>query len=408
VAEVAATLGVGAVLQGSVRRVGNRVRIVAQLEDAETSRQLWADSYDHDLTDIFQIQCDVALQIAAALRAELTPGERLRMGREPTTDLQAWRLYVLGRHQLNQYTAASIRKALDYFEEAVERDPGFALAHAGIARAYVELVVGQDAGTVPPAEALARGRAAASRALVTGGALGEAHAVEGLVLFVADRNWGAAEDHFRIALDLSPNAADVHAHYAWLCWSLGRYAEAEELARHANELDPLAHRSDLATVYLRAGRFDEALREAERIIEFDPGFARGYSARGWALIRKGDLACGLADIEKAVELTGGSSLFLCQLGQAYAESGRRDDALAILERLEAPGTTVAPYHLAYLHAGLGNAERALDLLEQAAEEGGGGIYGVAGSFLFQSLHGHPRFTTLLHRLNLEGAPAAVA
>jgi serine/threonine-protein kinase len=407
VAEVAAALGVGAVLQGTVRRAGNRVRIVAQLEDAESGRRLWAETYDRDLGDLFRLQSEVALQIAAALRAELSAGERSRIGREPTADLGAWQLYLQGRHQLSQYTDSTTFRAIEYFERALERDPGFALAHAGVARAYVELVVGQDTSVLPAEEALVRARAAAARALAADGTLGEAHAVRALISFVGDRDWKAAEDSFRLALELSPGSADVRAHYGWLCTSLGRWAEAEELTRRATELDPLAHRSDVANVYLRAGRFEDARREAEHIIEFDAGFARGHSTLGWALLRLGDTARGLAELRRAAELSPGSSLFLGQLGEALAEAGQEAEAREILARLEAgkDGRPASPYHRAYVHTGLGEHERALDLLEQAARDHEGGIYGVRGSFLFTPLHRHPRFATLLRSLNLEGAPA---
>ncbi|HJS47155.1 MAG TPA: tetratricopeptide repeat protein, partial [Gemmatimonadales bacterium] len=402
VAEVAAALGVGAVLQGSVRRAGQRVRIVAQLEDADGGRRLWAETYDRNLGDVFAIQSEVALQIAAALRAELSLDERSRIGREPTADLGAWQLYLQGRHQLSNYTDATTLRAIGYFERALERDPGFALAHAGVARAYVELVVGQDTSVMPPGEAMARARAAAAKALAADGALGEAHGVLALVRFVGDRDWAGAEEEFRLALELSPGGADVYGHYGWLCTAIGRYDEAERLARRAQELDPLAHRSDLANVYLRAGRFEEARREGERIIEFDPAFSRGHSTLGWALLRLGRAEEGLAEIRKAAELAGGGSLFPGQLGAALGELGRHDEARAILARLEGGdgGRPSSPYHRAYVHTGLGEFDRALDLLEEAEREHTGGIYGIRGSFLFSALRDHPRFQALLRRLNV--------
>ncbi|HSE27338.1 MAG TPA: protein kinase [Gemmatimonadales bacterium] len=407
VAEVAAALGVGAVLQGSVRRAGSRVRVVAQLDDAESGRRLWAETYDRDLTDLFELQSEVALQIAAALRAELSPGERSRIGRGPTSDLGAWQLYLQGRHLLSNYTDSSSFRAIDYFERALVRDPGFALAHAGLARAYIEVMIGQDTSALAPEESLSRARAAAARALAADATLGEAHAVLALIRFVGDRDWAGAEEEFRLALELSPGSADVHAHYGWLCTSLERYPEAERLTRRAQELDPLAYRTDVVSVLMRAGRYEDARREAERVIEFDPGFARGHSVHGWALIRLGEAEAGVAALRKAVALSEGSSLFLGQLGEALAETGQVGEAREILARLEQPGggRPTSPYHRAYVYTGLGEHERALDLLEQAEREHEGGIYGVAGSFLFRSLRGHPRFTALLRRLNIEGAPA---
>ena len=401
--EIAATLGVTSLLEGSVRRAGDRVRIVAQLIDAETDAHLWAETYDRQLTDIFAIQSDVALQIAAALKAELSPDERTRICREPTRDLLAYQLYVQGRHWLSQYhTEAALFKAVGYFEQALASDPGYALAHAGIALAYIEFVISQGGGRMNPEVASARARDAAARALELDGHLAEAHGVMALLRLVWDFDWTGAEAELKLALELKPGSADTYDHYGWLCWALGRHDEALALVRRAQELDPLVHRSDVASALLRAGQYEEAAQAAVRMIEFDPEYPRSYALLGWAYMKLGRHDEGLAELERSARLVPGDTMFLGQLGQAYALAGRAEMAREILRQLEELSSQrhVSPYHLAYVHTGLNDLDRAMDCLEQAFAERSGSIYGIKGSFLFGPLQKHPRFTALLRKMNL--------
>jgi len=400
--EIAAKLQVATLLEGSVRRAGDRVRIVAQLIDTETDRHLWTETYDRQLTDIFAIQADVALQIAAALQAELSPDERTRIEREPTRDLEAYQLYLQGRHWVSRYTVEGIRKGIEYLEQAIAHDPQYALAHAGLALAWTHLGVDPGGGAVQPAVAYQRAKAAVTTALALDGGLGEAHAVLGLLKFVCDFDWAGAEDEFRLALELSPGSADTYDHYGWLCAALGRYDEAIAMVKRAQELDPLAHGSDVASTLLRAGRYEDAARAAARVIEFDPRAPRGHSTLGWANLKMGRHAEGLAELEHAVALDPGNTLFLAQLGQAFAEVGRVADARAVLRQLEQMSTQrdVSPYHLAYVYVGLGEQDAALDALERAFVERAGAVYGIKSSFLFTPLHSHPRFVALLRKMNL--------
>jgi serine/threonine-protein kinase len=187
-----------------------------------------------------------------------------------------------------------------------------------------------------------------------------------------------------------------------MCAALGRHDEATAMGRRAQELDPLAHRSDYATSLMRAGRIPEALEEAQRAAEFDPDYDRLRATLGWALIRSGRPTEGIGELEKAVSLSPDSAAWLAQLAQAYAETGRTDDARALLSRLADMSTRghVSPYHLAYVHTGLGEYDRAMDWLERAYAERAGAIYGIKGSFLFAALRPHPRFVALLEKLNL--------
>ncbi|MGH9258895.1 MAG: protein kinase domain-containing protein, partial [Acidimicrobiales bacterium] len=285
--EIAARLAVGTLLEGSVRRVGDRVRIVAQLIDAETDQHLWAETYDRQLTDLFVIQTDVALHIAAALKAELSPDEQTRIHREPTRDLEAYRLYLQGRHAFSRYTAEGIHAGMEYFQQAIARDPDYALAHAAIGQAYAHLGIQQGGGTAEPEAPFRRAKEAVTQALALDGTLGEAHAVLALLKLVCDFDWMGSEEEFKRALELSPGSADTYDYYGWLCSALGRYDEALAMVTRARELDPLAHRSDVASTLLRAGRYDEAVQAATRVVQFDPALPQGHSTLGWAYLKTG-------------------------------------------------------------------------------------------------------------------------
>jgi TolB-like protein/Tfp pilus assembly protein PilF len=400
--ELRRRFGASAALRGSVRRAGDRVRVVAEVLSTESTEHLWAETYDRRLTDIFEIQADLALRIGAALRAELTPDERRRIGRQPTRDLAAYQLYLRGRFSLSRYTGEGVRQAIREFERAIAIDAHFALAHAGLARAYAE-VVSEGVDPLTPAAAYDIAMEAARRALALDQDLGEAHAVVGLLMFTRDFDWRGAEREFQRALELSPGCADVYDYYGWMCQAQERNDDAIRLLRTARELDPLAHPTDFGAILLRAGHYAEALQAATEAIEYDPGIARGHSLLGWALLRTGRTAEGLEALERAVALSPESTLFLGQLGQAYAVAGRTEDARRALARMHevAHRRYVSPYHFAYVHTGLGENDLAIDWLERAVHDRVPGVHGVKGSFLFQSLRDEPRFLALLRSMNLD-------
>ena len=397
--EIAGRLHASVILDGSVRRAGDRVRIVAQLIDADTDQHLWAETYDRQLTDIFAIQSDVALQIAAALDAALSPEERTRIRREPTTSVEAYQFYLQGRHCLVRYTEEGMRKAIGYFERAIECDPDYALAYASIAYANEELVT---IGIVQPDVAFRAAQAAVDRALAIDSGLAEAHTSLAQLRMLRDFDWTGAETEFRRALALSPGSADTWDLYGRMCAILGRFDEAIEMGRRAYDLDPLAHRSDIATTLIRAGRFEEALAAATRALELDPRYDRAQATLGWALFFCGRVDEAIASLRTTVRLSGGKTAWLAQLGQALAMAGQVDEARGIRDRIvdRSRAEHVSPYHLAYVYTGLGEHERALDELERAYEERAGAIAGIKSSFLFTALRGHPRFVALLRKMNL--------
>jgi TolB-like protein/Flp pilus assembly protein TadD len=408
--DIGARLGVRALLDGSIRRAGTRVRIVAQLIDAPTESPLWSHTYDRELTDMFGVQAEVADEIARALEAELTSGERARLHRKATGNVAAYQLYLKGRHCLLKYTADGVRQSFAFLEQALAVDSHFALAHAWMALAHVISGPGYGGPAVDSRESYRLARAAAEQALAIDPDLGEAHGALGFVQLVLDFDWTGSERAFRRALELTPGSDLMWSAYGLLLSALERYDEAIAAYRRAQQLDPLTavHSSTLAAMLIRAGRLDEALEESRRLIDLQPDFPMARSTLGWALLKRGQADAGLAEMERAVALAPGNTMLLGQLGHAYAVAGRTEDARRILERFgELAGTRkVSSYHLAYVHAGLGEQEAAIDCLEQAYEERAGGIYAVTGSFLFIELAPHPRFVALLRRMNLRDRTSA--
>ena len=396
--EIGATLEATTILEGSVRRAANRVRIVGQLIDVASDHHLWTATYDRELTDIFAIQEDVALQIAAALRTTLTLDERTRIGKEPTASLEAYELYLQGRHRYIRFTASGMREGIEYFERAIGVDPKYALAYVGLALAYSELA---ETGIMPSEEGRRLSKDAALRAIQLDPELGEAHCVLAVAKFMGAFDWAGAEQSFKRSLELTPGNADAYDLYGRLCSSMCRFDEAITLQTRAYELDPIAHRNDMATAQLRAGLYEDARRTAQRSIDGDQS-SRGYATLAWTYAKQGQYNPAIQYLQRAVSLSPDSSLWLAQLGQVQAMAGNIAEARTILRRLEetAGQRFVSPYHLAYVHTGLGEYDRAIDYLERAYEDRAGAIYGIRGSFLFTPLHDHPRFTALLRKMNL--------
>ncbi|MFV2006971.1 MAG: protein kinase [Longimicrobiales bacterium] len=405
---IGAALGVGTVLEGSVRRVGDRVRIVAQLIDAETDGHLWTETYDRELTDVFAIQSDVAFHIADALEAELSADERVRIEREPTEDPKAYNLYLQGRHCLLKYTLEGIRQGIEFLEQAIAADTDYAQAYTAMAFAYVQLglgYVGYGEGSLRPEESYSKAKQAAATAFELDDSLDEAYLMLGVVKFMYEFDWTGAEQDLRRAVELNPNGAMTQDFYGLLLAAQERHEESIAARRRAKELDPLTavHSSDLATALLRAGRYVDALEEARRLTELEPEWPLGHAALGWAYVKKGMLDEGLAALEKAVALSPHSTMLLAQLGQAYGVAGKPERGREVLRQLEERSRQrhVPSYHLAYVYTGLGEHDKAVDALEQAYEDRVGGVYGIKGSFLFTPLRPHPRFRALLKKMNLE-------
>lgn len=397
--DIGATLGAATILDGSIRYAGDRVRIVAKLIDPETGRHLWADTYDRQLTDIFAIQTEVAIHIAQALKAELSRDEQVRVHKPPTKDILAYQLFLQGREWFIKYTPDTLARAIEYFERAIARDPSFALAFAHLSMAYIELA---ENGVIGPDVSYKRAADAAATAIRLDPDLGAAHCTMGYLKTVLEFDWASAEREFQLALELRPSNADAFDLYGRLCAAHERYDEAVAMHQRANELDPLAHRLDVVTTLLRAGRYDQAVLRAEVAVELDPDYDRARATLGWAYFLSGRADAGLAQLERAVSASPNSTLWLGQLGHAYALAGHTEKALEIVDELEKRARTgyVSPFHFAYVYVGLGDHDRALDWLERAVAEHAGSAYSIKGSFLFTPLRAHRRFRALLRQMKL--------
>jgi serine/threonine-protein kinase len=393
--EIAERLDVSNVLEGSVRRAGDRVRVVVQLVEASCDRTLWAETYDRKLDDIFAIQSEIAVAIASALRSELTKDEKERIDKEPTNNVEAYTHFLRGRQLLTTWYERSMMRSLEQFERAIELDPSFALAHAELAHAYCEL---GELGDLDGQVAYPRAQASAARALTLDPELAEGYMARGYVKVLHEYDWAGAEADFRRALELKPGYADAYDIYGRMCGALGRFDEGVALQERAFELDPVTHRTDVATSLLRAGRPIEAEAAARRSLALDPAYARAIATLGWALFRQGKVDEGLRSLERAVELAPGETIWEGQLGQALGLLGRKEEARAILARLVQRNAN--PYHTAYIEIGLGEFDKALDLLEKAIETKSAAAYGIKGSFLWEPVREHPRFQALLRKIHL--------
>ena len=403
--EIAARLGVATLVEGSVRKAGDRVRIVAELLDAATDELLWSETYDRQLNDIFAIQSDVALRIADALKAELSPSERARVEQATAINIDAYQLFLKARQSMGRVTEKGLQAALGDCERALAMEPRYAPGHELIAWIYIILGMGHGAGTLKPREAHARAREAALLALECDPLYGPAYGTLGSLQFMVDYDWAGAEQSLKRGLELSPGNAGMLDAYGLLLSGQLRFDEAIAVQKRARALDPLSTMvaSDLATALLRAGRHEEAVAEARSLVERDPAYPLGHSTLGWGCLFSGRVEKGLAELRAAVSLSPENTLLLAQLGEAYGLLGHRDRTLEILSQLEqmARERYVTPYHFAYVYTGLRENDKALDALEQAFEERSGGVYGIKGSFLFTTLREHPRFSALLRKMNLD-------
>jgi TolB-like protein/DNA-binding winged helix-turn-helix (wHTH) protein/Flp pilus assembly protein TadD len=399
--QIARELNVDAVVEGTVLRSGNRVRITAQLIRASTDKHLWAQSYEVELRDILALQKEVARSIAGQIRIKLNPNERTGLNHPRAVNPEAYEAYLKGRYFWNKRTAEGLQKAIGYFNQAIEKDPNYAQAYTGLADSYA-LMGDWEYGVLPPAEAFPKAKAAAAKALALDNTLGEAHTSLAFVLDLFDWDWVAAEREYRQAVDLSPNYATAHQWYTWHLIVLGRTSEAIGEMRRAESLDPLSLiiSADMADVLLIARRYDEAIRQSRKTMEMDPRFAVAHYQLGQAFVQKHRYAEGIAELRQAIGLSGGNKTFRSALAYAYAASGRRNEALEILNDLQNRlnnGFSSAS-EIALIYVGLDEKDRAMTWLEKAYGERFNPS--VLMRPCFDPLRSDTRFQDLLRRIGL--------
>lgn len=400
--QIAKRLGVSNVLEGSVQKTADKVRVSVQLINAVNDAHLWAETYDRNLTDVFATESEIARSIADTLRAKLSGSEQTALAVHPTTNPEAHQLYLRGRYFWNKRTGADFRKAIGYFNEAIEKDPNYALAYAGLADAYVLL---SAFGEASPKESLPQAKAAATKALELDSTLGEAYTALAQATLAYDLNIEEADRLFRRAIELNPNYATAHHWYAESgLLPVGRFDEAIAEARRALELDPLSViiNADLGTILTEARRYDEAIEQLRKTAEMDPNFYYVRWALGNALELKGRTNEAIAEYKRAIELND-DPLPKALLGHLYGKIGRKKEATEILnqlrERRAAAKEYVSPYDLALVHVGLGQKDEAIQLLEETYEERDGyNVMFLRAEPLLDPLRREPRFEALAEKI----------
>ncbi len=401
--EIARELDVDAVVEGSVRRAGNRVRITAQLVHAPTDRHLWAKSYERDLIDVLTLQAEVAREIAAEINIALTPQEQARLATTRPVNPRAHELYLKGRYFWNKRTPDDLQKSLEYFEQATAEDPNYALGYAGVADAYSLLgYVGY--AVLPPREAFPKAKAAALKVLELDPSLAEAHVALAYINWEHDWDWAASLAEFRRAIALNPNYATAHHWYAIRLAALGRSEEARAEARRAQELDPLSLiiRGNIAWIRIFDGRPDDALVALGPTLEMDPNFASTHWFFSLAYLQKGMYPEAVAAAKRNMELMHGYNPGSeATLAYAYALAGNQAGARRLLEGMKqtARQRYVPPDWIAVIYAGLGDRDQAFAWLEKGYQEHSGLLPLLKVHPLFEKLRDDPRFADLVRRMN---------
>ncbi len=398
--QVARELNVDGVIEGSVLREGDQVRITVQLIHGPSDKHLWAQSFDRELRGILALQSEVARAIADQIKVALTPQEQAGLARAPTVNPAAYQAYLKGRYYWNKRTLAGLLKGIEYFQQALAQDPNSALAYVGLADSYNQLAY---RGHLAPREAYPRAQAAALKALEIDKTLAEAHASLAFLEFNFNWNWAAAEREFQRTLELNSSYAEAHHWYSHYWTDRGRAEESLAETKRALEFDPLSLivNVHLGWHYTFAGQYDQAIEQLQKTLEMDPGYYSAYLRLGQAYAYKGDYPQAIATLQKAGSLSGDSTEAAMMLAAAYGLAGQRADALGIVNELQkiSQGTYVSSFSVAAIYAGLGDKNRALAWLEKAYEERASGLVEVKADPIFDPLRSDPRFQDLLRRMN---------
>jgi TolB-like protein/DNA-binding winged helix-turn-helix (wHTH) protein/Flp pilus assembly protein TadD len=401
--QIARELSVDAVVEGTVLRSGDQVRITAQLIEASTDKHLWSQSYEGELRDTLALQNRVASAIADQIRINLTPREQAALKNVRVVNPEAYESYLKGRYFWNKRTADGLKVALAYFKQAIEEDPKYAPAYSGLADTYALLGDWQYA-VMTPKEAFPKAKAAATKALELDSSLGEAHNSLAFVLDGFDWDFEAAGKEFERAIELNPGYATAHHWYAWHLSLLGRFDEAIAEMRKAENLDPLSLiiNADLAELLVLAHSYDESIRQSRKTIEMDPNFALAHNQLAQAYLQKHMYDEAVAELLKAVQLSGDSPTCIANLARAYVASGKRSEAVKLLGDLRkrsTPGYSNAS-EIAMIYASLGDTDQAMNWLGKGYDERfNPGVLLRPG---FDPLRSDSRFRNLVHHIGLPG------
>ncbi len=392
-------LNVKTVLEGSVRKVGNRLRITAELVNAEDGYHVWSEQYDRVMADVFTIQDEITAAIVDALKIELLADEKKAVTKRHTENLDAYHLYLRGRYYWNRGNPEAFRKAIDQFQTAIRKDPTYARAYAGLADAYAGL---GDAGhsAIPPREAFVSAHDAVQKALELDDSLAEAHASLAH-LKMHEFAWPEAQAAFVRATRLNPNYATAYHFYAFYFAALGQSCEAITTLERARELDPvsLAINTDLGVLFYFARRYDDAIQQYQKVLDMDPNFTRAYVTMGSAYAQKAMCEQAIAMFQKALELSGDRSK-IAALGRAYGVAGRNDEALETIAELRqlSRHRYITPYSIALIYASMGETDEALSWLNDAYEQRVSDLLYLKVDPFLDNLRSDPRFVVLLDKV----------
>ena len=396
---IARELNVDAIVEGTMLRSANRVRIRVQLIDARTDSHLWAEAYERNERDSLSLQNEVARAIAEHIDSALLPQPQPSQASEP--NFEAYSAYLRGRYEWNKRTPESLRKSIQYFEEAIRQDPNYALAHEGLAEAYSVL---SDYDVLTPKESYARAKAEALKALELDDGLGEAHATLASVKEELEWDWQGADREFKRAIQLSPSYATAHQWYSEYLLRVGRGSEGLAEMKEAQALDPGSPlmNAELGGAFYWSRRYPEAIQQLRKSISMEPNFAYAHSWLGFAYEQEGLTEKAIQEFQKAVELSGGSTGFMAALGHAYGLAGNKRETESIIDRLKvAAGTSyVSPYDMAIVYTGIGEKDEALHWLEL-----GYSVHDPAMDMLkmepaLDALRSDTRFQNLIRRVGL--------
>ena len=398
--KVGSDLGVRAVLTGRLLQRGDNLIVSAELLDVRDKKQIWGEQYNRKLADALVVQQEISREISGRLRTKLSGEEQKQLTRRDTSNPEAYGFYLKGRYYWNKRTAENLRKAMEQFQQAADKDPNYALAYAGLADCYSMLVEYSGASA---SETMPKARAFAERALQLDGSLAEAHTSLAWWYYMSWQ-WDACETEFKRAIELNPNYPTAHQWYSQVFRDRGRFDQAMSEAKRAQELDPLSLiiGQNVAQNYLLLrGDRNSAIEEARRLIDLDPNYPRAHEVLGWAYLKQGHNSEAIGELQKAVDLSSGKDRrIFSSIGYAYAISGKREQALSLLKELEARYERHEAHgkDVAAVYAGLGDKEQAFAWLERDFQARVGQLSRIRWEMPYESLRSDPRFADLLRRM----------
>jgi tetratricopeptide (TPR) repeat protein len=400
--EIARDLKVDAVVEGTVLKAGNRVRITAELVQVSTDHHLWADTYESQIGDVLALQNRVSSAIVDQIRINLSPEDKQRLAKNPSVSPDAYEDYLKGRYYWNRRSSEGFTKAIGYFEDATRRDPQYALAYAGLADCY-GIIGATIYGSLPAAEAAPKAKAAAIRALEIDPSLAEAETSLATAKFNYDWDWAGAAQGFQRAIQMDPRYATAYQRYSLYSIAMGRFDESLEQIKKARELDPLSIsiNSSLGWRLYLARQYDRSIAQLRDTLELDPSYEWAHFILGQAYEQKREFNLARAELQKAVELSHNSPLMISALAHADALSGNQEEAQRLLQQLMAQSKKqyVSPFYVAVVYIALGKTETAMDWMEKAFADHSNGLVFLKVEPELDPLRSNPRFIALQERLN---------